>query len=293
MTASVERPELLAALTAGISRLASAEEWQRHLDLQASLHQYSFGNVLLIVAQCPGATRVAGFAAWKAMGRSVRKGEKAIRILAPMLVKRLGEADTVDEAVIRGFRYVPVFDISQTEGEPIPQPCSRLQWEVPGECFTRLVDVAVALGYSVEEADLSPGTNGDCTFSRRLIRVERRNASAQRVKTLAHEIAHALLHEAVDDRRLAELEAESVAYVVCRHLGLDAGCYSFGYVATWAGGTDRAIDGIRASATQIQRTASLVIDALGSDHAGSVTTASPTFLRPAGNADPGSALANR
>jgi hypothetical protein len=271
MTAPAERPELLAALTAGISQLASAEEWQRHLDLQASFHQYSFGNIILIAAQCPGATRVAGFAAWKALGRSIGKGEKAIRILAPMFVRRRAGADDVDEAVIRGFRYVPVFDISQTEGDPVPQPCSRLQWEVPGECFTRLVDAATTFGYSVEEAELSPGTNGECTFSRRLIRVERRNASAQRVKTLAHEIAHALLHEAVADRRLAELEAESVAYVVCRHLGLDAGCYSFGYVATWAGGTDHAIDGIRASGAQIQRTASQVIDALGSDARPSVT----------------------
>jgi antirestriction protein ArdC len=265
MGGTADHPELLAALSAGISQLASTEEWQRHLNLQATFHQYSFGNTVLIAGQCPGATRVAGFRAWKALGRGVRQGEKAIRILAPMVTKRPADTDAAETSVIRGFRYVPVFDVSQTEGDPLPQPCNRLQGDEPGECFTRLVSVALAFGYSVEGTELPGGTNGDCSFTRRLIRVERRNAPAQRVKTLAHEIGHALLHEGTEDRKLAELEAESVAYLVCRHLGIDAGSYSFGYVATWAGGTDRAIAGIRASGAQIQRTAALVIDSLGPD----------------------------
>jgi antirestriction protein ArdC len=257
-----DHPELLAALTAGISGLASSEHWQRHLDVQATFHQYSFGNAILIAAQCPGATRVAGFRAWKALGRSVCKDEKALRILAPMVSKQAAGADGEGEAVIRGFRYVPVFDISQTEGDPLPQPCRHLQGDEPGECYSRLAGVAHSLGYLVEDVELPGGTNGDCAFAMRRIRVERRNAPAQRVKTLAHEIGHALLHEGVADRRLAELEAESTAYVVCRQLGIDAGGYSFGYVATWAGGTDQAIAGIRDSCAQIQRAAALIIDSM-------------------------------
>ena len=260
-----DRPELLAALTAGITGLASSEHWQRHLDVQATFHQYSFGNAILIAAQRPGATRVAGFRAWKALGRSVCKDEKALRILAPMVTKRTAGADGEDEAVIRGFRYVPVFDISQTEGDPLPQPCRRLQGDEPEECYSRLAGVAHSLGYSVEEVELPEGTNGDCAFATRRIRVECRNAPAQRVKSLAHEIGHAILHQGVGDRRLAELEAESTAYVVCRHLGVDAGRYSFGYVAIWAGGTDQAIAGIRASGAQIQRAATLIIDGMDMD----------------------------
>ena len=260
-----DRPELLTALTAGISELSSSEHWQRHLDVQTTFHQYSFGNAVLIAAQRPGATRVAGFRAWKALGRSVCKDEKALRILAPMVAKQIAGADDEDEAVIRGFKYVPVFDISQTEGDPLPQPCRHLRGDEPGECYSRLAGVAHSLGYSVEDVELAGGSNGDCTFAMRRIRIEHRNAPVQRVKTLAHEIGHALLHEGVGDRRLAELEAESIAYVVCRFLGIDAGSYSFGYVATWAGGTDQAIAGIRASGAQIQWAAGMIIDCMELD----------------------------
>ena len=174
------------------------------------------------------------------LGRTVRKGEKAIWILAPMISPRNSDRLSGDREIC-GFKYVPVFDISQTEGEDPPEVCSRLAGDDPGACFFRLIGVAEALGYLVGEAELAPGTNGRCSFDRRRIEVEVRNSPAQRVKTLAHEIAHAILHEGHQDRSLAELEAESTAYVVCQRLGLDTGAYSFGYVATWAGGGEQAI----------------------------------------------------
>ena len=119
--------------------------------------------------------------------------------------------------------------------------------EEPLQHVGRLTEVADSLGFSVESLELADGVNGDCSFELHRIRIERRNAPAQRVKTLAHELAHALLHRAAPDRRLAELEAESTAYVVCHHLGLDSASYTFGYVAIWAGGGEEAVAGIRAS----------------------------------------------
>lgn len=114
---------------------------------------------------------------------------------------------------------------------------TRLNGDDAVGAYTRLVAVAHTLGYSVEEDHLDGSRNGDCSFRERLIWIEAANDPAQQVKTLAHEIAHAILHESFDGSRdLAELEAESVAYIVCSDMGLDSSAYSFGYVATWAGG---------------------------------------------------------
>src|SRR5450631_2314849 len=116
MSTRNSRPELLTQLTEGVQRLTTSSEWQRYLDFQSRFHSYSFGNVLLIAAQCHEATQVAGFRAWQRMNRFVRKGEKAIWILAPMVYKN-AEPEGDNDRVIRGFKYVPVFDISQTAGE--------------------------------------------------------------------------------------------------------------------------------------------------------------------------------
>jgi antirestriction protein ArdC len=250
MDSKDRRLDVLTQLSDGIAALTDSAEWLRHLDAQSRFHRYSFGNVVLIASQFPAASRVAGFHAWKKLGRSVAKGEKAIWILAPMTVRKGGESD--DERVVRGFKHVPVFDISQTEGEDLPAVCHKLTGDEP----------AASLGYSVEPTELRDGVNGDCTFNLRRIRVEVRNASAQRAKTLAHEIAHALLHSNQPDHQLAELEAESTAYVVCSCLGLDTSSYSFGYVASWAGGGEQAVTGIKASCSRIQEAAALILDAL-------------------------------
>ena len=155
----------------------------------------------------------------------------------------------------------PVFDVAQTDGEELPSICNRLDGEDPAGHYAQLLSVAQSLGFTVVDHGFDGSTNGDCNHAEHRIRVEVRNTPAQRVKTLAHEIGHALLHEKFDSRAVAELEAESTAYVVCQSLGFDTSDYSFGYVATWAGGGDQAIAGIKASCERIQKSAATILRA--------------------------------
>jgi len=265
MTATAARPELLAQLTEGVAKLTTSDDWQRYLDFQSRFHSYSFGNVLLIAAQRPSASRVAGFHAWRKLGRHVLKGEKAIWILAPMVYKQDDATAGDDERVIRGFKYVPVFDVAQTDGEELPSVCNRLDGDDPSGLYGGLVSVAQSLGFSVEITDLPGTTNGDCSHLEHRIRIRIGNSPVQQVKTLAHEIAHAILHADYSDRALAELEAESTAYVVCSSLGLDSSDYSLGYVTTWAGGGDAAIAAIKASGERIQKTAAQILRPFGAE----------------------------
>lgn len=265
MTAKNNHSELIDQLTEGITSLTLSAQWQHHLDFQSRFHRYSFGNVLLIAAQRHEATRVAGFNAWKKLNRFVRKGEKAIWILAPMVYKSAETEDTESDRVIRGFKFVPVFDVAQTDGEELPSVCNRIDGDDAVGHYTELVTVAESIGFSVEDHGFGGSANGDCSHCERRIRVEVHNTGAQRVKTLAHEIAHALLHESYESRALTELEAESVAYVVCQSLGIDSGDYSFGYVVTWAGGGEEAIAGIKASCERIQKSAATILGSLESE----------------------------
>jgi antirestriction protein ArdC len=261
MAAKNHHAELIEKLTEGIRNLTFSEGWQRYLDVQSRFHRYSFANTLLIAAQRQEATQVAGFNAWQSLNRFVRKGERAIWILAPMVYKRAGAEGDEDDRVIRGFKFVPVFDVAQTDGEALPTPCNRLDSDDPAGHFAQLVTVAESIGFTVENHEFGSSTSGDCVYGLHRIRVEVTNRPAQRVKTLAHEITHALLHEGHEDRALAELEAESTAYVVCQALGLDSGDYSFGYVATWAGGGDQAIARIKTSCGRIQKSAAIILRA--------------------------------
>jgi len=234
----------------------------------------SAANTLLIQLQCPEATRVAGFRAWRQLDRQVRKGEKAIWILAPVTRKRGDDAadddDDGDGKRILAFKPACVFDISQTDGEPLPEVCSRLDGAAPEGVYDHLIEVAHSIGYSVEEDYLPGSCNGDCNFVKHHIRVEVTNAPAQQVKTLVHELTHAMLHESTQDRALAELEAESVAFVVCAALGVESDDYSFGYVTGWARGGDKAIAGIKESAARIQQTADRMLAALEVDAVGDI-----------------------
>ena len=267
---ATDRDRLLDTLAEGVLALTDSERWATHLEVQGRFHHYSFNNAMLIGAQDPGATRVAGFATWKKLGRSVIRGEKAIWILAPVVGRPVRNADGEERRPIHGFRPVAVFDVAQTEGDELPVVCRNLEGDDPDAWFTALTGRAVDLGYRVELTELAGSTNGDCSFARRRIRVECRNQPAQRVKTLAHELAHALLHETTEDRPLAELEAESTAFVVCRTLGLDSSEYSFGYVACWAGGGPEAITRITASGAAIQRAAAVILDGLDTAGEGAV-----------------------
>jgi antirestriction protein ArdC len=256
------RPDLIDKLTDGIRGLTSSQEWQRYLEVQSRFHSYSFSNVLLIAAQSPTATRIAGFHTWRNLGRTVRRGEKAIWILAPMIYKKDQEHAEDSRAEIRGFKFVPVFDVSQTEGDELPSICHRLSGDDAHRHFDDLVAVARSLEFTVEEVQLEGAMNGRCSHVVRRIQIECRNAPTQNVKTLAHELAHAILHESVESRSLAELEAESTAFVVCHKLGVDSARYSFGYVASWAGGGEAAVTAIKASSRRIQHAAATILNGL-------------------------------
>ena len=262
-----KRDRLLEELTAGVAELTTSDRWEHFLDVQSRFHRYSFLNTLAILLQRPDATRVAGFHTWRQVGRHVRKGERGIAILAPVVRRVRVEDEDGTKHVLVGaptaFRVVHVFDISQTDGDELPTIIDRLDGDDPGGAYTRLVEVAHSLGYTVEEDYLPGERNGDCNFAERRIRVEVANSEAQQVKTLAHEIAHAILHEGFTDRALAELEAESVAFVVCRALGIESASYTFGYVAHWAGSGNEAIAAIKAAGGRIQKTAEAILNPAG------------------------------
>ena len=257
---------LLEGLSAGIADLTTSEKWTQYLDVQSKFYRYSPNNVMLILLQNPYATRVAGYNAWKALDHQVMAKESALRILAPMKYKRDDAPEGENAREIRGFKLVPVFDISQTEGPDLPDIVSKLEGLAPEGVFVKLTEFAQDIGFRVERPQsLDSGANGDTSHSEGRIRVVGSNSDAQQAKTLAHEIGHALLHdpgvETTKDleRGLKELEAESTAYVICTALGMDTSDYSFGYVAGWAGGAPEAIQGIKASTGRIQKAATAVL----------------------------------
>lgn len=223
-------------------------------------------NAMLIMLQNPYATRVAGYRAWQALDHQVMAKESALRIFAPMKYKREDALEGERASEVRGFKLVPVFDISQTEGPELPEALSKLSGLAPEGVFAMLTEFANTIGFRVELPEtLESGANGDTTHSLGRIRVVASNSGAQQVKTLAHEIGHALLHDPEVPmtkeltRGLMELEAESTAYVICAALGIDTSDYSFGYVAGWAGGAPEAVQGIKASTGRIQRATSAVL----------------------------------
>jgi DNA primase len=176
---------------------------------------------------------VAGFNRWKSLGRFVKKGEKGIAIFAPL-------------QQIRGFRVVHVFDISQTEGDDLPdleavRP-KLLDGSAPEGIWEALAAHAGAIGYEVIRHQRG-SENGYCDFLNKEIAVRPDVSGAQAVKTLIHELGHALLHAEgpVSSREVAEVEVESVAFIVCDALGLDSGDYSFPYVTRWAEGSDELV----------------------------------------------------
>jgi len=257
---------LLESLSNGISQLVTSEKWTQYLDVQSRFHTYSPNNVMLIMLQNPYATRVAGYRAWQALDHQVMAKEQALRIFAPMTYKREDALEGERASEVRGFKLVPVFDISQTEGPELSEALSKLSGLAPAGVFATLTEFASTIGFRVELPEtLESGANGDTTHSLGRIRVVASNSEAQQVKTLAHEIGHALLHDPDVattkelTRGLMELEAESMAYVICAALGMDTSDYSFGYVAGWAGGAPEAVQGIKASTSRIQRATSAVL----------------------------------
>ena len=247
--------DLKAKITEHIKALAEATDSARmseamltYLDMCAKFHRYSPSNVWLILMAKPEASLVAGFKKWRKMSRYVRQGEKGIPILAPILVKVNENGDEEEKLV--GFRVVYVFDISQTDGDPLPGPPDWKSPEKNAELAKLLMDFARSKDITVEVKDLPGEIQGASCGGKILLNPE------AGTKTLIHEIAHELLHQVKDaprDSTIRELEAESVAYVVAKHFGLD-GLSSPNYNAL-NGATAKMIlehmERIRKSATEI------------------------------------------
>jgi hypothetical protein len=244
MRASLQ--EIHDQLVAAVEGLVSSEQWKAMLEVSARFHNYSFNNQLLIYLQCPEATRVAGYRAWQRLGQQVKKGEHGIQILAPCR-KRVspveaereeGEVERIE--ILTGFRVVHVFDVSQTEGDELAEVAPRrLTGEAPERLIEALEQRVADEGFTLRrEAIARSSRNGYADFERRLVVVREDLSGAQTAKTLIHELAHLLLHRDTDlsDRAVAEVEAESVAFVVASALRLDTSGYSFPYVARWGGG---------------------------------------------------------
>lgn len=240
------RRELLERLADAVGRIQDSDSFRRYLDLQSRFSTYSWGNVCLIAAQRPDATRVAGYRAWQRLGRQVRRGEAAIRIIVPLPQRSAhpetdASGDDQEHTALR-FGVGHVFDLSQTEGEPLPEVAVPvLEGDDGGALYDDLARFAARDAVRVDRvADLPGATMGFYDPARRRI-VVREAAQIQMTKTLAHELAHHLTgrHETYDAHRDEhETVAEAAAYVTLAHFGLDSGARSFPYIATWA--KDRA-----------------------------------------------------
>ena len=247
--------ELAALLEQGHSeRLASL------LKTMARFHRYSLNNVCLIVAQRPTATRVAGFHTWRSLDRFVRKGEKGIAILAPILARRRDNTEEDESRMVVGFRTAYVFDVEQTDGAPLPQP-SEAQGH-PGDMTARLKAAIVSHGIILEYADHLAGALGLSCGGR--IRLLTGLSAASEFAVLTHEYAHELLHRGSDrpeSRNTRELEAEAVAFVVGQAVGLEVADASRDYIHLYRG--DSAM--LTASLERISRTASSILKGIQVD----------------------------
>ncbi|MEX1004151.1 MAG: toprim domain-containing protein [Acidimicrobiia bacterium] len=242
---AVER--LHAQLQDSLQELVTSEDWQQALAVAARFHDYSFSNTQLIWAQslARGFTpsRVAGYRAWQDLGRHVRRGEKGLQILAPVTRKITPENGEDEERRVVGFRVVHVFDLTQTEGEPLPEVSATLvEGDLPSH-WDQVSGLIVDAGFDLQVADLERlgEANGITDWQQRDVVVRASLPGAQRFKTAVHELAHIRLHEPNTDGRpscrgIVEVEAESVAYMVCAALGIDSAGYSLPYVASWSGG---------------------------------------------------------
>ena len=279
---SAERmKEITDRLETGIQELFESELYKAYLTTMSKFHSYSFNNTLLIAMQ--GGQLVAGYNKWRDdFHRNVKKGEKAIKILAPAPFKAKKEVQKLDaqgrpvmgkdgkpvtevqEIQVPAFKIVSVFDVSQTEGEPLPSiGVEELTGSVEryGEFFKALEQTSpVPIGFE----DIPGGSHGYYHLTEKRIAIQEGMSELQTLKTAIHEIAHSKLH-AIDpeapaieqadrpDSRTREVQAESVAYAVCQHYGLDTSDYSFGYVVGWSSGKD--LKELKASLETIRATA--------------------------------------
>ena len=282
--------EITDRLEQGITELFESERYREYLRVMSKFHNYSINNTLLIAMQKPDASLVAGFSAWKNnFGRNVMKGQKGIKIIAPSPFKIRQEVEKIDphtqkpiigkdgkpvteekEVKIPAYKVVSVFDVSQTEGKELPDIAVD---ELTGD-VDRYKDFFAALEKTspvpIAFENIGGGSHGYYHLEDKRIAINEGMSELQTLKTAIHEIAHAKLHD-IDlnapkdeqprvDRRTREVEAESVAYTVCQHYGLDTSDYSFGYVAGWSSG--RELSELKSSLETIRSAAAEIINSI-------------------------------
>lgn len=238
--------EITEKLEAGVKEVFSSDRYIEYLRFMSGFTSYSFNNTMLIYLQMPDASLVAGYRAWQARGRRVRRGEKGITILAPCPHKKEVETEDGETKTVSwtSFRTVAVFDISQTDGGELPTGCVKELTETV-EGYAELIEKLESISpVPVSYENIEGGANGYFHNGEKRIVVQSGMAEAQTIKTLVHEISHAILHDSEEgeereaDRRTKEVQAESTAFTVCSMLGLDTSDYSFGYVAGWSSTKD-------------------------------------------------------
>lgn len=262
--------EAHAMITSAVEAITSSDDWKRYMTFARGFHRYSFNNVLLMIVQADArdmkpVTHVAGFRRWVELNRSVNKGERGLKIFAPMVIKlKEGDQGYPGSRVV-GFRLTTVFDVQQTDGDSVPAAPVALgttSGTVARGALTALGDHAVALGYPWRYGNTG-NAEGHTDPTRReiVISSEFENDEARTFAILTHEVAHATLHMDGDydyarHRGVAETEAESVAYIVAGMFGVDMSDTSFHYVAGWA----RDPEVVVTAGTRIMKTAKAIID---------------------------------
>ena len=280
-----EQEEQIKALTdqleKGIKEVFTSEKYKAYLSTMEKFHSYSFNNSILIYVQKPNATMVAGFKTWQSLERQVKKGERGIRIFAPRPYKVIRDVEAVDpgtgevlldpngkpimEKEERSYvRFIPVkvFDVSQTEGKALPTLTEELQGEAQNyEALMAAIKEAAQVPIRFDT--WADSKKGDYNLTNQEIVIKSGMSERQTVKTAIHETAHSILHtdkEHLKDSATMEVEAESVAFVVCQHFGLDTSDYSFGYLASWSSGKE--LPELKASLQTIQKTSDGLIGKL-------------------------------
>lgn len=262
-------------LQKGLDELFSGDKFKSFLKMTARFPNYSYRNILLLLRQCPHATKVMGFRSWIMNGRMVRSGEKALRIIAPFVKDDEREKEKDDDKKADTFRRISVFDISQTDLVPgfqdtaasvatvqiaaYPFIAGNLEGDVDG--FDEILAAVRAVSPYAIQIEVITGTKkGYCNYTRRVIGVKQGLSQLHTLKTCVHEIAHALLHCGVNGTQRKEIEAESVAFIVCQYFDLDTSDYSFNYIAGYSVGKEKKE--LKNFLDSIQKTASFLIDSI-------------------------------
>lgn len=259
-----------------IATMVEGDAWTAWLNAARSFHRYSVGNQILIMLQMPEATRVAPISTWNKLGRHVIKGQRGAKILRPLTYK--AEPENADDElsgngryVIRGYTTATVFDVAQTEGDPLPQiGATELTDDVPSGLWESVAALVTNQGYTIDVGPVEGPTYGYASGETKTVKVADRLSDADAFVTLIHELAHILLgHTAPTfdyrtNRRRAEVEAESVAYVIAGMLGIDAAPCSTVYVAGWTGASDpeKIVATVRESAQHVLKTADRIAQKL-------------------------------